>query len=203
MSSIKSSNKNCINQHKYKKRILEMKKSARGRQIIKPKRLLTSSDDKQERRKRIIKCKSTDVLQEFKKDLQSHATQPNILRDITSASNTQKIKRVTSETPHKASQVVSCSEPQDISSPCNNHNVNYNTNVLSTKSLSNKENAQFINNVADISEMDNCQSVSDYVYENTENNKHNSKNTPTILDIESLQIPIVFQKSGKIKIFIT
>lgn len=100
-----------------------MKTSSKGRQIIKPKKLLTtSSDDKQIRKKRIIKRKCTDMDKELY-DLQSCATQPNILRDITSANNTQNIKRVTSETPHEANHVLACISELNTSLSRNNYNV--------------------------------------------------------------------------------
>lgn len=121
MSNVKSSiQSNHMNQHKYNIKKLQMKTSSKGRQIIKPKKLLTtSSDDKQIRKKKIIKRQCTDISEELY-ELQSCATQPNILRDITCANNTQKIKRVILKTPN---HVLSCISERNTSLSRNNYNI--------------------------------------------------------------------------------
>lgn len=106
MSNVKSIENSRINKHKNK--IRELKVTSKGRHIIKPKKLLTtSSDEKLKPQKRILKGKSINMYDELN-NLQSCASQPNILKDIASLNKMYTSKRITSKIPHE-SNVLSCS----------------------------------------------------------------------------------------------
>ncbi|XP_070156705.1 uncharacterized protein [Polyergus mexicanus] len=179
MSNVKNTI-NCINKHKYK--IKESKMTSKGRHIIKPKKLLTtSSDEKRKTKKRIIKRICTDMCEELY-DLQSSAAHPNILRDITFPNNMHKskIQRVTSEISHDANHVLSRSISMDTSLSPNNHkqSVTYDTSHALSRNLT-----------EDL---------------NMSSNDHNLKlphNEYTFISLDVEQIPIVFhndlQESAK------
>ncbi|XP_067211343.1 uncharacterized protein [Linepithema humile] len=109
--------KACTNNHKNIKK--EFKMTSKGRQIIKPKKLLTtSSDEKGKRKKRLMKQKCTNIHEELHDLRQSCSVEPNILKDITSTSNMQKSNQqydVISEKPHAVNNVLSRSMSMDNS----------------------------------------------------------------------------------------
>jgi len=110
MPNVKSIENSHINQHKNKMK--ELKVTSKGRHIMKPKKLLTTSSDKKVKtKKRILKRKCINMHDELN-DLQSCASQPNILRDITSSNKVYTLKRITSKTPY-TSNVLSRSISMD------------------------------------------------------------------------------------------
>lgn len=124
---------------KHNSKIKELKMTSKGRHIIKPKKLLTTSSDEQRKIKnRIIKRKSIDMCDELY-ELQSRASKPNILRDITFSNKMHTSnKGDTPKISHNASHVLSRSVSIDTSLSHNNHYAKESMKYGSTDVLSRK-----------------------------------------------------------------